>query len=104
MTIKLLPEEEKKYRQMSLHSMFSSLFWGVIQRNRGKKECTIDEIARKTGYSKQRIMNLFSSHPQWSCNAIFYVAEALNLELIVEARERSTGKIYTPHEAKDESN
>lgn len=54
------------------------------------------ELAEKTGYHKDTIRQLFSQNAWWSSNAIFDVAETLDLELNIEARDRNTGKIYTP--------
>lgn len=97
MNIQLDPEEETKYRRLSLHSMFQSLFWGALQDKHRK----IDDIADKTKYNKEHVRSLFRPDSWWSINAIFDVAEALDLELRVEARDRSTGKIYTPSGTKD---
>ena len=94
MSIQLSPEEEEKYRRLSLHSMFQSLFWGALQDKHRK----IDDIADKTKYNKEHVRCLFRhGYTWWSINAIFDVAEALDLELRVEARDRSTGKILSSY-------
>ena len=92
MSIQLTQEEEKEYRKRSVHSMFQSLFWGALQ----DKHRRIDDIADRTKYNKEHVRCLFRRDAWWSINAISDVAEALDLELNVEARDRTTGKVYTP--------
>lgn len=94
--IELSADEERKYQRLSLRSLFSSLFWGVIMARKKREGFMLQSLADATGRNKSQVSRWFSSNPNWTLDTIADVAQALDLELLIEARERSTGMIYTP--------
>jgi hypothetical protein len=95
--IKLETSEERKYRRLMLRSLFSSLFWGVVAARKRREGFLLQSLANATGRDKSQVSRWFSSNPNWTLDTIADVAQALDLELQIEARERSTGMIFTPY-------
>lgn len=85
------------YRRGILRAAFHSLFWGVIadrKRNAGLK---MKDIADTLGVNKSFVSRSFSSPPNWRIDTLADFSDALDLDLIVEARDRRTGRIFTPY-------
>ncbi len=83
------------FRRGALRSAFHSLFWGVIvdrKRNSGLK---MKDLADKLGVHKSFVSRSFSSPPNWRIDTLADFSDALGLDLIVEARDRKTGRIFT---------
>lgn len=87
---------QESFRRGALRSAFHSLFWGVIvdrKRNAGFK---MKDIAATLGVNKSFVSRSFSSPPNWRIDTIADFSEALDLDLILEVRDRKTGRIFTP--------
>ena len=84
------------YDRLMLRSALASLFWEVIadrKRHRGYK---LQDLAESIGMDKSGVSRWFSgSAPNWTLNTIADIANALNVDLRVEAVERGTGTVYT---------
>ena len=79
-----------------LRSAFHSLFWGVIvdrKRNAGLK---MKDLADALGVNKSFVSRSFSSPPNWRIDTLADFSDALGLDLTIEARDRVTGRVYTP--------
>lgn len=91
-----LAEYDETLRRGMLRAAFHSLFWGVIadrKRNAGLK---MKDIADSLGVNKSFVSRSFSSPPNWRIDTIADFSDALDLDLIVEARDRLTGRVFTP--------
>lgn len=87
---------DETFRRGVLRSAFHSLFWGVIvdrKRNAGLK---MKDVADTLGVNKSFVSRSFSSPPNWRIDTLADFSDALGLDLIVEARDRKTGRIFTP--------
>ncbi len=78
-----------------LRSTFVSLFQGVLQ---AKKASTggdqYQQLADALGKDRAVVSRWFSSDPNWEIDTIADIAAALDLDLTVEARERTTGQRF----------
>ena len=91
------PKFELAYQRGWLRSSFVSLFWAVIsERKKQPGGFTLLGLAKAIGSSKHEVSRWFNGDPNWTLNTIANLAHALDVELIVQARDRSTGIIYTP--------
>lgn len=85
------------YERGMLRSAFVSLFWAVINaRKKRPGGFTLQSLAKATGSSKHEVSRWFNGDPNWTLNTVANIAHALDLELIIQARDRSTGVVYTP--------
>lgn len=87
---------DETFRRGMLRSAFHSLFWAVIadrKRNAGLK---MKDIAANLGVNKSFVSRSFSSPPNWRLDTLADFSDALDLDLIVEARDRKTGRVFTP--------
>jgi transcriptional regulator with XRE-family HTH domain len=100
--IELSADEERKYRRLSLRSLFTSVLWCAFTHQKKTNGLTLTRLAEKTGRKQQQVSRWFSSNPNWTLDSIADVAEALNLELRIEAKDKSTGMIFTPYGIKQD--
>jgi hypothetical protein len=77
--------------------MFSSVMWSAITNKRSEHKLTLAGLANALSVDKSVISRWFASgtRPNWQLNTIADLAHALDLEIEVTARDRSTGVIYT---------
>jgi transcriptional regulator with XRE-family HTH domain len=87
---------ERAYARGTLRSAFVSLFWAVITERRKKGPFTLQELAKRLGANKGEVSRWFKNDPNWTVNTIASIATALNLDLTITARDRSTGQLFTP--------
>ena len=88
---------EETFRRGVLRSAFHSLFWGVIvNRKRSNSGLKMKDIADKLGVNKSFVSRSFSNPPNWRIETLADFADALDLDLIIEAKDRKTGRIFTP--------
>jgi DNA-binding phage protein len=88
---------EAAYDRAALRSAFVSLFWAVISERRKRPDgFKLTELARQVGSTKHEVSRWFNGSPNWTLNTIARIARALNLDLVIEARDRATGAVYTP--------
>jgi ribosome-binding protein aMBF1 (putative translation factor) len=84
------------FRRGMLRSAFHSLFWGVIVSRKRNSGLKMQDIADKLGVNKSFVSRSFSNPPNWRIETLADFADVLDLDLIVEARDRKTGRIFTP--------
>lgn len=91
------PSFVRMYERGMLRSAFVSLFWAVISARKKRPEgFTLQSLAKAIGSSKHEVSRWFNGDPNWTLNTVANLAYALDLELTIHARERSTGIVYTP--------
>src|SRR4051812_39081850 len=79
-----------------LRSSFVSIFWSVISERRKKGKFTLQSLADRLRIDKSCVSRWFSDDPpNWQSDTIADVARVLNVELIITARDRSTGQVFT---------
>lgn len=83
------------YERGMLRSAFVSLFWGVIAARKKRDGYTLQKLAKELDTNKAEVSRWFNGDPNWTINTIASIANALDLELRIEAVERSTGLIFT---------
>lgn len=87
---------EEDFRRGVLRSAFHSLFWGVIVDRKRNENLKLKDVAETLGVNKSFVSRSFSSPPNWRIDTIADFTDALGLDLIVEARDRKTGRVFTP--------
>lgn len=87
---------EKQFRRHMLRSDYQSLFWHALLVRKRETKFTLKALADKLGINKSYVTRSFSSPPNWTIDKISDMADALELDLVVEARDRATGRLYTP--------
>jgi transcriptional regulator with XRE-family HTH domain len=90
------PKFVRGYDRTMLRAEFVSLFWSVIADRRKRSSFTFQALAKSLGKNKGEVSRWFSGRPNWTINTIANLANALDLEIRVEAVERSTGRVFTP--------
>lgn len=63
------------------------------KRDKYKLQSLADAMKR----DKSEVSRWFSKPPNWQLNTISDIANALDLEIEIRARERSTGVVYAPY-------
>jgi transcriptional regulator with XRE-family HTH domain len=85
----------REYDRKMLRSTFVSLFWGVISERRRRSKFTLQSLADKLGTDKSAVSRWFSGElPNWTVDKIADVAGVLDLELRIEATDKS-GSVFT---------
>jgi hypothetical protein len=86
------------YDREMLRSAFVSLFWSIISHKNRRGAFPLKTLADKIGVHKSAPSRWFSGgHPNWTINTISDIANALDLDLEIKARDRKTGETYAPH-------
>lgn len=87
----------REFRRQMLRSSFQSLFWAVLVARKRRSKFTLKALADKLGINKSYVTRSFSSPPNWQIDKMSDMADALGVDLVIEARDRATGEIFTPH-------
>lgn len=87
---------ERQFKRLMLRSEFQSLFWHALLTRKRESKFTLKALADKLGINRSYVTRSFSSPPNWTIDKISDMADALDLDLIVEARDRSNSRLYTP--------
>lgn len=91
------PDEAKRlFNRLMLRSAYQSLFWHVLLTRKRETGFTLKALADKLNINKSYVSRSFSSPPNWQIDKLSDMADALNVDLIVQARDRLTGKVYSP--------
>jgi len=89
---KMLKEIDREVYRTAL----VSLFWSIIQDRKAQPGgYRMQDLARELGIDKSQVSRWFSDMPNWEANTVADIANALDVELRVEAYDRTTGKRYT---------
>lgn len=92
---------EDTLRRNMLRASFHSLFWSVILHRKKHFGLKMQDIATKLGVNKSFVSRSFSSPANFRSDTLSDFADALDLDLIIEARDRTTGRIFTPYGIRD---
>jgi transcriptional regulator with XRE-family HTH domain len=87
---------QRQYDRMMLRSAFQSMFWGVLLARKQEMGLTLKGLADKLGIDKSYVSRSFSSPPNWQIDKLADMADALDVEIEIAARDVKTGKVYTP--------
>ena len=88
---------DRAYYRAALRSLFVSLFWVIITaRKKQPGGFTFKALAKAVGSTKHEVSRWFNGDPNWTLNTVANLAHALDVELVIQARERGTGIVYTP--------
>jgi len=85
----------REYDRNLLRGALTSLFWGVIMARKKRGRYTMQDVADAIGKDKSAISRWFSTAPNWRLDTVADIASALDLDLEFQARERSTGAVFT---------
>src|ERR1044072_2080123 len=85
----------REYDRTMLRSEYQSLFWSVLLARKHQAKFTLKALADKLGINKSYISRSFSSPPNWQIDKIADMADALGVEMMVQARDTATGIIFT---------
>lgn len=91
-----MSEGRREYDRLMLRSAFQSLFWSVLLSRKRAEGLTRKGLADRLGVHKSFVTRSFSAPPNWQLDKVSDMAEALGVDLVLEARDRVTGVIYTP--------
>lgn len=89
------PKFQVSYDRAMLRSSFLSLFWGIISERKKHGGFTFKEFAKKIGSTKHEVSRWFNGDPNWTINTIASIAHALDVELRIEAVDRSN-RVFKP--------
>ena len=88
--------EVRAYDRAMLRAEFASLFWAAIMEKRKSGKFTLVGLAKALGKNKGEVSRWFSPDaPNWTLGTVAEIAYALDLEIHVKARDRSTGMVLT---------
>ncbi|MGE3990980.1 MAG: helix-turn-helix domain-containing protein [Pseudorhodoplanes sp.] len=79
-----------------LRSAFVSLFWAIFQFRKDKNGLTLVALAKMINANKSEVSRWFKGDPNWTVNTIAGLAHALDVELEIRARDRTSSIIFTP--------
>ena len=90
-------EERREFNRFFLRSAFVSLFRVVVAAKKKRSGgFTYQQLSDALGIDKSGVSRWFSSEPNWEIDTIADIADALELDLHIAARERSTGMVFLP--------
>jgi hypothetical protein len=93
-------DDDKRLRDYDrgvLRRSFVSLLWAVIQWRRRRDKFKMQELADALNKDKSEVSRWFGGSPNWQLNTISDIAHALDLEIEIRARDRSTGTVFAPY-------
>src|SRR5438874_1115481 len=86
------------YDRGMLRSAFVGLFWAVISYKKRRGRFQLKTLSDKIGVNKSAPSRWFSGErPNWTINTIADIANALDVEIEIRARDRETGIVFAPH-------
>lgn len=88
---------DRNYRRLMMRSMFQSLFWRVFSVRKKESNLTITGLADRLGHDKSYVSRIFSALPNWQIDKLSDLSDALGVDLVIEARDRRTGRVFAPH-------
>jgi transcriptional regulator with XRE-family HTH domain len=90
------PKFVRAFERGVLRSAFVSLFWGIIQERKKAGTFTLLALAKALTTNKAEVSRWFKGDPNWTVNTIASLANALNVDIEIKARDRVTGMVFTP--------
>jgi transcriptional regulator with XRE-family HTH domain len=89
------PKFVRSYQRGMLRSTFVSLFWSVFRHRKEQDGLTLQALAKAIPANKAEVSRWFNGDPNWTLNTIASIADALNVDLRVEAVDRKSGVVFT---------
>ena len=86
-----MTDAAQAYRRAMLRSAYQSLFWSIILKRKQQTGFTLKALADKLAINKSYISRSFSRPPNWQIDKLSDMADALDIELTVEARDKRDG-------------
>jgi transcriptional regulator with XRE-family HTH domain len=90
------PNFIRAYDRGMLRSAFVSLFWGIIIERKKRLGFTLQALAKLLKTNKAEVSRWFNGDPNWTINTIANLANALDVDLQIQAIDRTTGMVFTP--------
>jgi transcriptional regulator with XRE-family HTH domain len=78
-----------------LRSSFVGLFWSIFSERKKREGMNLSELAKRVGSTKAEMSRWFNGDPNWTLNTVANLANALDVELKIQAVERATGRVFT---------
>lgn len=88
-------QQLREYDRGLLRSGVISLFWGVINERKRTGGYKLQALADALDVNKGLVSRWLSGDPNWRLNTLADVGNALNLDIEVRARDRTTGAEFT---------
>lgn len=85
----------KQFSREMMRSMFQSMFLSVFNDRKKRHKMTQQQLANSLGINKAVISRNLNSPPNWTIDKISDMAEALDVEIQIMARDRKTGIVHT---------
>ena len=86
----------RTYARLMLRSTFVSLFGnGLQQRRKQIPSFGLSALARLAGKDKSTLSRDFAGTPNWRLDTVSDLAQALNMELRIEAIDKTNGAIVS---------
>lgn len=86
----------REYDRTRIKTGLFSLFWAIISDRRKSGRYTMKEFAETVGRDKSAVSRWFSDPPNWRLETAADIASALGVDIEFRARDRATGRIFTP--------
>jgi DNA-binding phage protein len=96
MSTKTDPAFLRAFDRQMLRAKFQSLFWNVISARKKKGKYTLQQLADTLGVNKSAVSRGFSEPQNWTIDKLSDMADALGVELVIEARDKAGDVVYTP--------
>lgn len=96
MPMKTDPAFLRAFDRQMLRAKFQSLFWNVISARKKNGKYTLQQLADTLGVNKSAVSRGFSEPQNWTIDKLSDMADALGVELVIEARDKAGDVIYTP--------
>lgn len=91
------PKFRRSFERGVLRAAFKSLFWAIITERKKRPEgFKLTELAKAISTSKHEVSRWFNGDPNWTVNTIANVADALDVDVRIEAVDRKSGVVFTP--------
>jgi transcriptional regulator with XRE-family HTH domain len=90
------PKFIRAFERGILRSAFVSLFWSIIQERKKSGTFTLQALAKSLSTNKAEVSRWFKGDPNWTVNTIAGIANALDVDIKIEAVDRSTKAVFTP--------
>jgi transcriptional regulator with XRE-family HTH domain len=91
-----ITKSQDGFARAMLRAAITSLVWVVFSERRKKNGLTFAALAEALQVNKSAISRWFNSSPNWTVNTIADLANALDVDIEIRARDRRSGAIYTP--------
>lgn len=85
----------REFSQQMLRAMVQSVFVSVFNESKKREKLSQSGLAKRLGINRSVISRNLSSPPNWTVDKISDMAEALNVDIEIIARDRVSGHCHT---------